>query len=317
MKQILLFSLFTVAIISNAQDLSGTWEGSGRGLGTDYAKMVIIKCEGNRYVGYTYDSGPGFCKANFEGFFDMEKKRLKGENKGMIQKSFDHSQSRYNYGYENRGGVEYLQGPARAKSGVLLVLMFGLGPDVQLKRTSMNVDTTDYMRACLVKYTNAKPDSVITITRIPAEKQVDTGNVINGEVQGSGIPVVINNPTRDIVDLKNERINDTVSTIFTKAPVISISLFDNGQIDGDTVTVFHNGKVIADKLLVSGKPFKFEVIIDEKNPHHEIVFVANNLGSIPPNTAVLIVEAGDKKYNLFASSDLSKNSVVIFQYRPE
>lgn len=46
-------------------------------------------------------------------------------------------------------------------------------------------------------------------------------------------------------------------------------------------------------------------------PPHELVMVANNLGSIPPNTSLMIITANDKRYEVFISSSEQKNARVI------
>jgi hypothetical protein len=45
--------------------------------------------------------------------------------------------------------------------------------------------------------------------------------------------------------------------------------------------------------------------------------VAENLGSIPPNTALLIITAGEKRYRLFLSSTEVKSAKVRFVYERE
>jgi hypothetical protein len=43
--------------------------------------------------------------------------------------------------------------------------------------------------------------------------------------------------------------------------------------------------------------------------------VGDNLGSIPPNTALMIVNANDKRYQLYLTSDDKKNAMVRFIYQ--
>jgi len=47
---------------------------------------------------------------------------------------------------------------------------------------------------------------------------------------------------------------------------------------------------------------------------HEFILVANNLGRIPPNTALMRITAGLKVYELFASTSLSENASVVIIY---
>jgi len=42
--------------------------------------------------------------------------------------------------------------------------------------------------------------------------------------------------------------------------------------------------------------------------------VAENLGDIPPNTALLIITAGNKRYSLYLTSTEKKNAQVRFIY---
>jgi len=113
------------------------------------------------------------------------------------------------------------------------------------------------------------------------------------------------------------RANEMVKTITTSAKEIKIQLYDNGEIDGDTITVYHNNRLIVSGKRLTDKPITFTIKADEGTYNHEFVLVADNLGSIPPNTALMVVTAGDKRYELFISSSDKKNAVVQIEYVPE
>jgi hypothetical protein len=112
------------------------------------------------------------------------------------------------------------------------------------------------------------------------------------------------------------RTNNLVRTITTNFPDIKIELYDNGEIDGDTITVYHNNEVIAWKKGLTDKPVQLSLKADANNTTHEFVMVADNLGSIPPNTALMIITTGGKRYQLFIASDKQKNAKVVVQYNP-
>jgi len=120
-----------------------------------------------------------------------------------------------------------------------------------------------------------------------------------------------------IPDVIKTRSNPLIKTITTNLPDIKIELYDNGDIDGDTITVYHNNQVIAWEKGLSDKPITLSLKADAENPMHEFVMVANNLGSIPPNTALMIITTGGKRYQLFISSDKQKNAKVIVEYKPD
>ena len=43
--------------------------------------------------------------------------------------------------------------------------------------------------------------------------------------------------------------------------------------------------------------------------------VAENLGSIPPNTSVMIITTASKRYEVFISSDEQNNAKVVFELK--
>jgi hypothetical protein len=47
----------------------------------------------------------------------------------------------------------------------------------------------------------------------------------------------------------------------------------------------------------------------------ELTMVAENLGRIPPNTSLMIVEAGDQRFEVRITSTEQKNAVVRFRYK--
>jgi len=95
---------------------------------------------------------------------------------------------------------------------------------------------------------------------------------------------------------------------------LRLDFYDNNQIDGDSITVKVNGKVILSHQKLTAKPITAYVAIDLQNTFQEVEMIAENLGSIPPNTALLIVTAGERRYQLFLSSTETKSARVRFVY---
>lgn len=118
-----------------------------------------------------------------------------------------------------------------------------------------------------------------------------------------------------VPDIIKERQNPLVKTIITNSPDISIELYDNGEIDGDTITVYHNNSVVAYRKGLSTRPVSINIKANADDTHHEFIMVANNLGSIPPNTALMVVKTGGKRYELFISSNEQKNAKVVIDYQ--
>lgn len=299
----LAFSLLVTIFCSNlaAQNLTGVWV---QEFGGENARLVIAKIDGH-YIGYTYDEGGGsFCKANFTGNFDSSRQKLKGINTSFIDKGFMHTLSRYNLNYEKgRDGVEYLKGNLFPKGVGMMVLSFGMPKFIRYKKlTDIVSDTTELMQA---KITAIQNDSLITATTFQNRPLATADTTITVK------PIVDNPVPAAIIQAKTDRKADTLTTIRTAAQTITIKIMDNGVVDGDTISILYNGKILVSRLGVKLEPAIFTLDIGENNSIHEITMIAHNLGSIPPNTALVIIEADDKTYRFTASTDLQRNSVLL------
>jgi hypothetical protein len=98
-----------------------------------------------------------------------------------------------------------------------------------------------------------------------------------------------------------------------KADSLELSLYDNGEIDGDTVSVFMNGKVLMARQGLKASAIKKTIYITPGNEDFTLVMFAENLGKYPPNTGLLVVHDGDDVYNLRFSSDFQKSSGIVFK----
>ena len=68
--------------------------------------------------------------------------------------------------------------------------------------------------------------------------------------------------------------------------------------------------------MLSDKPITFTIKADGV-PIHEFVMVAENLGTIPPNTSLMVITAGNQRYELFVTSTEQKNAVVRVEYKDD
>jgi hypothetical protein len=95
---------------------------------------------------------------------------------------------------------------------------------------------------------------------------------------------------------------------------IRLDFYDNAQIDGDSITVLVDKQVVLTHQRLSGKPLTTHVRVDLNNTFHEIEMIAENLGSIPPNTAILIITAGVNRHLLSLSSSETRSARVRIVY---
>lgn len=105
------------------------------------------------------------------------------------------------------------------------------------------------------------------------------------------------------------------SAIFNEIRVdtgnLRLDFYDNAEIDGDTISVTVDNQTAVSRQHLSAKPISVNIRIDLTQTDHEVVMIAENEGSIPPNTALLIVTAGEKRYQLFLSSDVDQKKVLV------
>ena len=92
-----------------------------------------------------------------------------------------------------------------------------------------------------------------------------------------------------------------------------LTLYDNGEVDGDTVTVLMNGGIIFSKAGLSTKANTKTVYITPAMDSVKLVMYAESLGEIPPNTGLLIVNDGDKRYDVRFSADLTTNAAIVLR----
>ena len=111
------------------------------------------------------------------------------------------------------------------------------------------------------------------------------------------------------------RENKLVKQVIVNSPSISIDLYDNGTIDNDTIMVFDNKILLLENKRLSYKPTHFDVNFNKENNRHEIIIVAHNLGTVPPNTALMVVKDGTSRQEIYITSTLSVNAMIIFELK--
>jgi hypothetical protein len=112
-----------------------------------------------------------------------------------------------------------------------------------------------------------------------------------------------------------KRNNELIKQISVDHDSVSVTLYDNGEIDGDSVTLIYNDKIITTHQRLSDKPVTFTLKVERGNYRNELVMYAENLGSIPPNTALMVIYDGLKRYELNISSSKASNGVVAFNLK--
>lgn len=111
-----------------------------------------------------------------------------------------------------------------------------------------------------------------------------------------------------------EKSNVLVQEIKVDSGIVNIEFYDNGQIDGDTISVYVNDRSVVYKQLLRTQPVSMTLQVDPKRAIQDVVMVGENLGTIPPNTALMIVTTNNKRFQLYLTADEKKNALVRFIY---
>jgi hypothetical protein len=100
------------------------------------------------------------------------------------------------------------------------------------------------------------------------------------------------------------------SEVEVESDSLKIDFYDNGEIDGDSISVFFNNNLTAFHQKLSTRSIHFDIVLDSTKEENLISMFAENLGSIPPNTALMIVDDGKKRYEIRMASSLEKTATI-------
>ncbi|WP_462221070.1 hypothetical protein [Ferruginibacter sp.] len=160
----------------------------------------------------------------------------------------------------------------------------------------------------VVKPAPAKPTEIIVAKTDPPK--VVTPVVV------TPAPVKIVAPTYPTAatDMGKRKI-ENIQALYFKSDSLQLTLYDNGEVDGDTVSVIMNGVVIMPRVGLSTNAVKKTIDTKEAGDSIQLVMYAESLGSLPPNTGLLIVYDGKDRYEIRFSGDMQKSSAIVFRRR--
>lgn len=165
------------------------------------------------------------------------------------------------------------------------------------------------------KPTVTKPQPVVTkpVTKKDSSfvKPI-TGNVVKNDSSIRKLKPAIITPAPP--DIRN-RVNELVKTLTINSNQVTVKIYDNGEVDGDTISVYLDNKKMLSEKRLTASPLVLRFDLNEEQDEHELTMVAENLGTIPPNTSLMIVEAGTQRFEVRITSTEQKNAVVKFRYQ--
>jgi hypothetical protein len=354
MKRFVLLSLLLFSIASGqAQKLSGQWTG-GFGSGslgrTEYVLELEIK--GSRVSGYSYTYFTGYRKnyyviCRLSGSYDKgskslvvkEEAKVKSNTPPDFQDCLQIHTLTYLKGADKREVLVGKWKPARPQDDC------GSGQTELERKQLVKVVPSAKTPAVAAKDSKSpvKPSSTTTpkTTPPPAAKATPPQKPTAPPVAKKSTPPVQTRPQPTVAENKPKPVDNTLpATEKPKAPSTSdpdngklgqrskqvirtidveektfrVDLYDNGQIDGDTISVFFNNKLVVSRQRLTTEPISINITIDENRSDNELVMFAENLGTIPPNTALMVLTISGKRYEVNITSSEQTSGTVRFKW---
>ena len=353
-KALLTLSLFVCCGSLKAQNLSGIWRGYFVSESYDQYKLEVqIKQTPQRSVSgvtYSYLTTVFYGKATATGTYDPAKKqiiiqeiktvelRMSGGSVSCIMK--------YLLEYARSGNEEFLEGTYTSKyeksikeSGIGRGEGCGGGKVYLRKVTTSDFYVEPFLRDNPATQTRpniaqnkpkppaAKPTQQQPQAKTPqVSKQppvVSTKPKVDTVRQAPAPPIVRQEAPRSATPppprftppaTTRNRTNDLVQTLTIQEEEIVVKIYDNGEIDDDTISVYFDDKIVLSQKRLTAAPLTINLKMNPAHPEHVLVLVAENLGRIPPNTSLMIVQDGDRRYQVRITSTTQKNAMVRFRY---
>ena len=166
---------------------------------------------------------------------------------------------------------------------------------------------------------NATTTGSVANNTLPAVKKQDTPELTHEKTNAvnTSLTPAVKKPAIDITQqaaVIAGRKSEFTQLVNFKSDSLQISLYDNGEIDGDTVSVFMNGEIILSKQGLKSAAIRKTIYLPAgETDEFTLVMFAESLGKYAPNTGLLVIRDGEEVYNLRFSSDFKQNAGIIFR----
>lgn len=299
-----------------AQNLTGIWQGL---FDNEQFLQINIMHSSKGICGYTYDTviakKNDYCRAYFKGGYSKRTNEFYLQGLRFLENSGGHLLSTLYFNYFTENDKEYLIQEESLEERMRKVVEGDTTKLIKLLRVSNT--PSPYLKEV---YKPCMEDSMPILKKDTTPLKLITRSPrvsLTEEFKPKKKDTLIAQKKPLLEKQVEERSNKVIKTITINSPTLLITMYDNAIVDGDTISVFHNGKLIVSHQLLSEKGIDITIELSKENPHHEIVLFAHNLGSIPPNTALLVITAGKERYELKASASLNENATLVFEYVPK
>ena len=279
------------------------WEGRILEAGSFYEISLSFKEAGNgTYSGISISRSKNmYCQTSFEGV--LKNGVILLTQKSILKTNFPSAESICLLQFSLKQKDEALAGTFTSTSKSSTTDC-GTGT-VQLKLKVAGKDIAPVANPLPITINSSAVSSPLTPTAEQAAAVVSRRALVDTiyQVDGESVNVVID----DTVVFRKDRDIVVIKTLEFLEDSVHVEVYDNGVVDGDEITLYVNKGVLFRNKILSDKPLQFD--LDGKSfSTYDLLFHANNLGTMPPNTGLIIISTATERKEVTFASDFSKTS---------
>ncbi|RYG03942.1 MAG: hypothetical protein EOO02_07275 [Chitinophagaceae bacterium] len=154
-----------------------------------------------------------------------------------------------------------------------------------------------------------KPVELKPSTKSPGVVKENGKPVVKSPEAVATPPVVATQTNAEKFATRNNKLQTVIPITAEK---IELRFYDNAQVDGDSIALFLNGKMIFEHIRLTEQAYTVFLNASDLGDDNELVMVAENLGSIPPNTSFMVAILGDKRYEARLYANENSSALIRF-----
>ena len=106
-----------------------------------------------------------------------------------------------------------------------------------------------------------------------------------------------------------------IQTVEFTGTTIKIEIYDNGQVDGDVISLYLNEKLLLPSQKLTAQPITININVKDNEDKYDLIMYAESMGKIPPNTALMIVTTATNRHEINITSTELSSGVVRFKLK--
>jgi len=122
----------------------------------------------------------------------------------------------------------------------------------------------------------------------------------------------VTKPVMTVEEMFVSRKKVLVTEIPVSGDSIVLNFYDHAEIDGDSISLFLNNTLLQKNILLKATPYTVKIPVADLGDSNELIMVAENLGSIPPNTSLMIAYINEVRYEARLESTENSSAMIRF-----